>query len=194
MKRIHTEADLATFIRTSAYARLTHRLQALCDEARSADQQGNSGLDRLLEHLSTAVDEFPPDDTKHRFGHPKVREWHVYIDQNALGMLHQHLKTTDENLLPYLLGAFGSAERLDYGTGHELSFLALIEALIQAGALPGDSQAMAHICKRTLRVYFSLVQKLIQRYKLEPAGSHGVWGLDDHFAQALPLACTDDCA
>ncbi|BFZ57539.1 Serine/threonine-protein phosphatase 2A activator 1 [Savitreella phatthalungensis] len=182
MKRIRTEADVATFLRTSAYSRLTHRLQTLCREARGAADHGNTGLDGLLEELNKALDNYPPGNTKHRFGDPSVRDWHAFLKEHGMPLLFRHLNITDEDVLTYLLGAFGSPERLDYGTGHELSFLALVEALMQLGALATDANALTHICKRTVRTYFSLVQRLIKTYKLEPAGSHGVWGLDDHFA------------
>ena len=42
--------------------------------------------------------------------------------------------TLVDELKFYLLGSFGSAQRLDYGTGHELSFLAFLGALWKLNA------------------------------------------------------------
>lgn len=42
-----------------------------------------------------------------------------------------------DELRAYFLGAFGSAQRLDYGTGHELSFLAFLGCLWKLGAFTG---------------------------------------------------------
>lgn len=74
--------------------------------------------------------------------------------------------------------SFGSGPRLDYGTGHELSFLCYLLILRLVGVFTEeDEQAMV---TRVFVAYIALVRKLQKVFKLEPAGSKGVWGLDDH--------------
>lgn len=74
--------------------------------------------------------------------------------------------------------SFGSGPRLDYGTGHELSFLAYLLILRLVGVLtPEDEQALV---TRVFVAYLAVARKLQKVYRLEPAGSKGVWGLDDH--------------
>ncbi|OAR00649.1 hypothetical protein LLEC1_02419, partial [Akanthomyces lecanii] len=83
----------------------------------------------------------------------------------------------------YLLGGFGSAQRLDYGTGHELSFVAFLGCLWKLGHFKTDKpevEVEREIVFSVIQPYLALVRKLITTYTLEPAGSHGVWGLDDH--------------
>lgn len=74
--------------------------------------------------------------------------------------------------------SFGSGPRIDYGTGHELAFLAYLLILRLVGVFSEqDEQA---IVTRIFVAYLVLVRKLQKVFKLEPAGSKGVWGLDDH--------------
>lgn len=84
------------------------------------------------------------------------------------------------HLLPLLLetSPFGNATRLDYGTGHELAFFLFLYALRVIGVLQ-DDEARA-IGLGIADRYLKLVWKLQDVYRLEPAGSHGVWGLDDY--------------
>lgn len=84
------------------------------------------------------------------------------------------------HLLPLLLetSPFGNATRLDYGTGHELAFFLFLYALRVIGVLQ-DDEARA-IGLGVADRYLKLVWKLQDVYRLEPAGSHGVWGLDDY--------------
>lgn len=88
-------------------------------------------------------------------------------------------------LRAYWCDSFGNRTRIDYGTGHETNFAAWLYCLRRTGALGGgvcDSRAVA-LC--VFHRYLRLMRRVQTSYWLEPAGSHGVWGLDDY--QFLPF-------
>jgi len=148
---------------------------------------------KILDAFSQLITQAPPSTGPRRFGNVAFRDWFKLAEEEADGLLQAHLndvlsrwtaRDADESaaargeLRAYLLGSFGSAQRLDYGTGHELSFLAFLGGLWKLGAFEaGEERA---IVVGLIQPYLVLVRKLIITYTLEPAGSHGVWGLDDH--------------
>ena len=71
---------------------------------------------------------------------------------------------------------------MDYGTGHETSFALLLLGLTLVRFLHPERDEERHIVFIVFARYLTLCWRLQDVYKLEPAGSHGVWGLDDsHF-------------
>lgn len=81
-------------------------------------------------------------------------------------------------LIPYFLDSFGNATRIDYGTGHELSFIFFLMALFKIGAMSKSDELAVAI--KVFDTYLNFVRKLQVTYRLEPAGSRGVWSLDDY--------------
>lgn len=143
-------------------------------------------LRALLTRLIKFIDDVPPDTGPRRFGNVSFRKWHKLVEDQLENLLNEWLPEwlvpAHEELGAYLLGSFGSAQRLDYGTGHELSFLAFLGGLWKVGffaqADPGVEER--GIVLGVFELYLSLIRRLIKTYTLEPAGSHGVWGLDDN--------------
>lgn len=108
-------------------------------------------LAKLLDALARIIDEAPPDPGPRRFGNISFRRWYDIVRERVPDLLDQYLpvevfttsKTSSEEevtakqeLEAYLIGSFGSSQRLDYGTGHELSFLAFLGCLWKLGAFP----------------------------------------------------------
>lgn len=90
-----------------------------------------------------------------------------------------------QELRAYFHQAFGHPIRLDYGTGHESSFLILIFCLcklrcIGDGTSPPEARHLAPVALAIFSKYLQVTRGLQRDYMLEPAGSHGVWGLDDY--------------
>jgi hypothetical protein len=82
-----------------------------------------------------------------------------------------------EELGGYLAHSFGNEIRLDYGTGHESFLVIFLFCLNKLGIV--SNADLKELVLSSFVAYMKTVRKLQTVYMLEPAGSHGVWGLDD---------------
>eukprot|EP01097_Dermamoeba_algensis_P000651 TRINITY_DN122_c0_g3_i2.p1 TRINITY_DN122_c0_g3~~TRINITY_DN122_c0_g3_i2.p1 ORF type:complete len:316 (+),score=47.51 TRINITY_DN122_c0_g3_i2:52-999(+) len=144
-------------------------------------------LESMLEHFESWTAEFPPEvDTKSRFGNPAFKQWHQRLVDRGVDVI-RGLGVPEkavEELYSYIKESFGNAQRIDYGTGHEAHFVAFLYGLESLGLVSSDDyEALVLV---VFKRYIKLMRALQTVYWLEPAGSHGVWGLDDyHFLPFL---------
>ncbi|XP_022201830.1 serine/threonine-protein phosphatase 2A activator isoform X1 [Nilaparvata lugens] len=145
------------------------------------------GMMDLLKTLDDWVDEIPPIEQPQRFGNKAFRTWCSKLNTEALQLLHKALPENLHRAVPeikeYLVESFGSASRIDYGTGHEMAFCMFLCCLFKIGAFE-RSQSM-EVIFLVFNSYLELVRKLQTVYRMEPAGSRGVWSLDDY--QFIPF-------
>lgn len=208
IKRIQSDTDVVTWQKSTAHQILVLFLARLCESAvgkstrvwaRSEINPRDDQIERVLElldELQTWTNEIEPLKTPQRFGNSAFRSWGQRLEERITSLHHKLLPSAlhpyISELQEYLLGAFGSWIRLDYGSGHELSFLAWLCFLVRLGALPyGASKssridAEERLALEVIPKYLQVAWGLQDRYGLEPAGSHGVWGLDDY--QFIPYA------
>lgn len=89
-------------------------------------------------------------------------------------------------LSAYFELAFGHPIRLDYGTGHESSFQVFLLSLCKLGCFgstqetPPSPERLKATTISLYNAYLQVCRQIQTDYMLEPAGSHGVWGLDDY--------------
>jgi len=77
--------------------------------------------------------EIPPEQQKQRFGNKAFRTWYDKLTENALPLMSEiilpHLVGAEIELAEYFKESFGNKTRIDYGTGHEASFIAWLACL-----------------------------------------------------------------
>jgi len=78
----------------------------------------------------------------------------------------------------YLVESVGNSTRIDYGSGHEMSFVIFLYCLFKINFFSMECQSEVGLM--VFERYLHLVRKLQLTYRMEPAGSHGVWSLDDY--------------
>eukprot|EP00743_Colponemidia_sp_Colp-15_P004771 GILK01005138.1.p1 GENE.GILK01005138.1~~GILK01005138.1.p1 ORF type:complete len:350 (-),score=40.18 GILK01005138.1:144-1091(-) len=143
----------------------------------------------VLRVLHDWVQEIPPLQQPMRFGNKAFRTWHHRVKENApqlvSRLLPDDLHPAVEELVPYFVDSFGNSTRIDYGTGHEANFVAFLCCLRKLNLFQ-TSDYPAIVLHVFFKGYLQLMRSLQTVYMLEPAGSHGVWGLDDyHFLPFL---------
>ena len=142
----------------------------------------------LLTILRNNIEETPPCEMKSRYGNPAYRDWFSKLESSAttlvddllcgVGTEGDHVGAAGVELVPYLVNSFGNKTRIDYGTGHEMTFLMFLCGLFKIGALKEDDKTAAGL--KVFGAYMVLCRSLQTTYRMEPAGSMGVWNLDDY--------------
>jgi hypothetical protein len=96
----------------------------------------------------------------------------------VLAQLPSEKQFAADDLCAYLSDSFGNERRIDYGTGHETNLAIFFLCLLKLGLVTESD--LSSLILRGFTSYIKTMRKLQRTYMLEPAGSHGVWGLDDY--------------
>ncbi|KAG8195869.1 hypothetical protein JTE90_001107 [Oedothorax gibbosus] len=141
----------------------------------------------MLETLDKWIQEIPPIDQPQRFGNKAFRTFYTKLQEEAESLLKnilpEDLHPSIIELAVYLTESIGNSTRIDYGTGHEMAFAMLLCCLFKIKAF--KQEEADQVILKVFDRYLVLMRKLQTTYRMEPAGSHGVWSLDDY--QFLPF-------
>ena len=141
-----------------------------------------------LTKMDSLIDEIPPVEQPMRFGNKSFKTWldkvkETFAEEIVKILPDENMQKAIIELEVYFLESFGHYERVDYGTGHELNFLGFLMSLYKIGLY--TQEHFVGVVNKIFQRYLTLCRRLQTVYLLEPAGSHGVWGLDDY--QHLPF-------
>ncbi|PFH56242.1 hypothetical protein XA68_16845 [Ophiocordyceps unilateralis] len=195
-RRILTPEDHELFLSSPACALIkawVFRLaEAVVDTPCSDVKDDNLGATvttvlQILDEAQGFIALSPPDEQGgSRFGNKAFRGFLNSVE-SACPRWHRSLGLDNEGAIAevstYLNQSFGNHHRIDYGSGHELNFLMWLLCLYQLGLF--QTTDFKPLILRVFLRYLTLMRAVQMTYYLEPAGSHGVWGLDDY--QFLPF-------
>lgn len=205
-KHVHGPNDIEKWINSRAYdmfmgfiektnERLIGDGKITNDFKKDEKSKVISGLMDILAKVDKFIDETPlmEKSSLQRFGNPAYRVLFDKIKKYIPGCIKSFMekcrkeKTTEDELIElstYFTEGWGNQTRIDYGSGHEASFVFFLTAIDQLKMLNKKNYDYTFIITKVFRKYLILCRKIQKKYRLEPAGSHGCWGLDDF--QFLP--------
>ncbi|GAA5894242.1 hypothetical protein JCM6882_007610 [Rhodosporidiobolus microsporus] len=184
LRKILTQDDMQQWLRSEAYSNIERFIERL-RTASETSGEGNSSqavvvVVEFLERIGTWINEAATAGSPASRG-KAFKSWLARVEEASSVFNHDLVSPSQAAALPelqfHLVSSFGSAIRLDYGTGHELSFLAYLLILRLISVLKQEDEPA--IVKRCFVTYRDVVGKLQKAFKLEAAGKMGVWGVDE---------------
>ncbi|KAF8881582.1 hypothetical protein BD779DRAFT_1545621, partial [Infundibulicybe gibba] len=194
-KAILSPAQLASFQDSATHQRIISYIETLNESVvgvklsdECTESKGLVAILDLLARIEGIIADIPPvENSASRFGNPAFRTFYDKVSELSHS-LHSNLPGLPSESIPeisvYLNEAWGNRSRIDYGSGMELNFLCWLICLEHLGVISGSDHRALVI--KVFWKYIQIMRVLQSTYWLEPAGSHGVWGLDDyHFLPFL---------
>lgn len=196
-RRILSSRDHDVFLSSSAYSLILSFVFSLSESAAAKKISSidlastHPAIHKILSMFDSIEDTInccpPTDQGDSRFGNPAFRDFIDSISTQSQSW-HQRLglpsQSSIEEVSTYLHHSFGNRQRIDYGSGHELNLVMWLLCLNRLSLLP--TSTFPALTLAVFPRYTKLLRRLQSTYYLEPAGSHGVWGLDDyHFLPFL---------
>ena len=196
-RRILSSHDHDIFLSSPTYSLILSFVFSLSESAAdkkissihvSTTHSSTHNILSILDSVEETISHYPPTDQGgSRFGNSAFRDFIDSISKQSPSW-HKRLdlpsQSSIEEASTYLDHSFGNRQRIDYGSGHELNFVMWLLCLNRLSLIP--TSTFSELTLVVFPRYIKLLRRLQSTYYLEPAGSHGVWGLDDyHFLPFL---------
>eukprot|EP01102_Stenamoeba_stenopodia_P011848 TRINITY_DN3666_c0_g1_i2.p1 TRINITY_DN3666_c0_g1~~TRINITY_DN3666_c0_g1_i2.p1 ORF type:complete len:218 (-),score=41.56 TRINITY_DN3666_c0_g1_i2:388-1041(-) len=145
-KKITLPAHLAQFQKSKTYSDYIAFILELNDSVKNKKIRDECKISATVEKvlkvfqtLEQYVAETPPLQQTMRYGNKAFRTWFTRVQENAESLMREILPEDKQNaaieLAPYFWDSMGNSTRIDYGTGHETTFVAWMWCLRLLGAV-----------------------------------------------------------
>jgi len=199
-KIILTPEELTQFLSSATFESIVNWITQLNESVKMKKKSdpypvsaGVQGILQVLDEIEEYIRQIPPLAQRSRFGNKAFVTFCDKITETASSLNNKIIpeegaggksrEEANKGIEAYLINSFGDNQRIDYGSGHELNFVMWLYCLSKLGLLKEEDHTA--LVFGVFDKYLELMRHLQVTYWLEPAGSHGVWGLDDY--QFLPF-------